>query len=265
VSVEPWTGSNTSHLPQNRYHPVLATFSSEDGYIRYWQCNLDKKTDMQSQTAEKIWAEEVKFFVGEEPKIIKCGPQGKIAVESILDFTEEAANFLSEQLKVISLPELTSVEQAQLLALVDTLIQRQQMEIIARNHYMQKEERDPTDCSLFYMALRKKKLLLGLWRTANNHREQAVMLKFLSNNFDEPRWKTAALKNAYALLGKQRYGMYNFEKICHLLMNDKIKSNFIEYAAAFFLLGDKLKDAANVCLKYLDDFQLAIAICRVYE
>ncbi|CAG8733198.1 6725_t:CDS:2, partial [Dentiscutata heterogama] len=89
----------------------------------------------------------------------------------------------------------------------------------------------------------KKKLLLGLWRTANNHKEQAVMLKFLSNNFDEPKWKTAALKNAYVLLGKQRY----------------------EYAAAFFLLGDKLKDAANVCLKYLDDFQLAIAICRVYE
>lgn len=43
--------------------------------------------------------------------------------ESVLDLTEEAANFLSEQLKVISLPELTSVEQAQLLALIDTLIQ----------------------------------------------------------------------------------------------------------------------------------------------
>lgn len=40
---------------------------------------------------------------------------------------------------------------------------------------------------------------------------------------------------------------------------------FIEYAAAFFLLGDKLKDAVNVCLKHLDDFQLAVAICRVYE
>ncbi|CAG8530036.1 3694_t:CDS:10 [Cetraspora pellucida] len=554
VSIEPWSESSVSNLPRDRY-PVLATFSSEDGYIRYWQCNLDKKTEMQSQIAENIWAEEIKFFVGEELKVTKCGPQGKIAVvlqtsngydltiwgcinkklpptkdfiaefseriidvdwlftssaelilaiatsrkiliytrvrkhhvsvrtswilfseidilssspspisailwasggslivangnqlkcynkwlsyenidkvsrvtgmnkqfptlfhvvdhlngplphhhptlllqhilwgkmelvkqmlahlckylklliganrpisrilpvpfdkileddastaskktrrysilfgedsddddsqESVLDFTE-VASFLSEQLKVISLPELTSVEQAQLLALVDTLIQvesqkrsldengvryvlfmrryhylnratfrvsglsyrdmnwamhsdsqdllieystvasggkilwndarvhgiflwlrsnesvRQQMEVIARNHYMQKEERDPTDCSLFYMALRKKKLLLGLWRTANNHKEQAAMLKFLLNNFDEPKWKTAALKNAYALLGKQRY----------------------EYAAAFFLLGDKLKDAANVCLKYLDDFQLAIAICRVYE
>jgi hypothetical protein len=78
---------------------------------------------------------------------------------------------------------------------------------VARNHYMSKEERDPTDCSLFYMALRKKKLLLGLWRTANTHREQAIMLKFLINDFTEPKWKTAALKNAYALLGKQRYGI----------------------------------------------------------
>ena len=32
------------------------------------------------------------------------------------------------------------------------------------------------------------------------------MLKFLSNDFDQERWKVAALKNAYALLSKQRYG-----------------------------------------------------------
>ncbi|KAK4517496.1 uncharacterized protein ATC70_000835 [Mucor velutinosus] len=39
----------------------------------------------------------------------------------------------------------------------------------------------------------------------------------------------------------------------------------IEYAAAFFLLADKLKDAVNVILKNVKDFHLAIAICRVYE
>lgn len=38
-----------------------------------------------------------------------------------------------------------------------------------------------------------------------------------------------------------------------------------EYAAAFFLLADSLKDAVNVCLRNLDDFQLAVAITRVYE
>lgn len=39
----------------------------------------------------------------------------------------------------------------------------------------------------------------------------------------------------------------------------------VEYAAAFFLLGQSLKDAVNVCIKQLGDFQTAIAIARVVE
>lgn len=39
----------------------------------------------------------------------------------------------------------------------------------------------------------------------------------------------------------------------------------IEYAAAFFLLADCLKDAINVILNQLKDLQLAIAVTRVYE
>ena len=39
----------------------------------------------------------------------------------------------------------------------------------------------------------------------------------------------------------------------------------IAYAAAFFLLGGSLKDAVNVCLRNLQDFQLAIALARVVE
>ena len=39
----------------------------------------------------------------------------------------------------------------------------------------------------------------------------------------------------------------------------------VEYAAAFFLLGGSLKDAVNVCIKYLNDFQLAIALARIVE
>ena len=38
----------------------------------------------------------------------------------------------------------------------------------------------------------------------------------------------------------------------------------VEYAAAFFLLADCLKDAVNVCINQLDDIQLAIAVARVY-
>ncbi|KAG6832276.1 hypothetical protein H0H92_003509 [Tricholoma furcatifolium] len=124
---------------------------------------------------------------------------------------------------------------------VDAL--KTQMDVIARSEYMSGDNRDPTMCSLYYFALGKIKLVHGLWKQAAWHKEQAVMLKFLSNDFSEPRWRTAALKNAFALLSKRRF----------------------EYAAAFFLLGNSLKDAVNVCLKQLDDFQLAIALARVVE
>jgi len=80
------------------------------------------------------------------------------------------------------------------------------MEVIARNEYMAGENRDPTACALFYFALGKARLVHGLWRQAAWHKEQAVMLKFLSNDFQEERWKTAAMKNAYALMSKQRFG-----------------------------------------------------------
>lgn len=39
----------------------------------------------------------------------------------------------------------------------------------------------------------------------------------------------------------------------------------LEYAAAFFLLADCLKDAVGVILNQLKDLQLAIAVTRVYE
>lgn len=85
------------------------------------------------------------------------------------------------------------------------------MSNIARNTYLSKsnDERDPVDCTLFYLALRKKNLLEGLWKTASGHKEQAVMKKFLANDFSDPRWQRAASKNAFALLGKQRFGKNN--------------------------------------------------------
>lgn len=78
---------------------------------------------------------------------------------------------------------------------------------IARNIYLSKSEyRDPVDCTLYYIALRKKNLLEGLWKTASHHKEQNAMRKFLANDFNDPRWQRAASKNAFALLGKQRFG-----------------------------------------------------------
>lgn len=78
--------------------------------------------------------------------------------------------------------------------------------MIARNQYMAGDDRDPTACCLLYFALGKVKLVHGLWKQAAWHPEQQVMLKFLSNDFDNPKWRTAALKNAFALLSKQRFG-----------------------------------------------------------
>ncbi|KAL5114044.1 regulator of (H+)-ATPase in vacuolar membrane [Pleosporales sp. CAS-2024a] len=119
---------------------------------------------------------------------------------------------------------------------------RAQFEVIARNEYTKTEEKNPVDCALYYLALRKKAVLCGLWRMASWSREQGATSRLLANNFNEERWKTAALKNAYALMGKRRF----------------------EYAASFFLLADHLQDAVSVIHNQLGDTQLAIAIARVY-
>ena len=38
-----------------------------------------------------------------------------------------------------------------------------------------------------------------------------------------------------------------------------------EFAASFFMLGDSLKDAVNVCVRNLNDVELAIALARIRE
>lgn len=107
------------------------------------------------------------------------------------------------------------------------------MAAIARNTYLsQGDFKDPINCTLFYLALRKKNLVQGLWRTAGHHKEQAAMLKFLANDFSQPRWQTAASKNAFALLGKQRFGKFIFKNtFCFLI---KI-SNYRICCCIFFI------------------------------
>lgn len=133
---------------------------------------------------------------------------------------------------------------------------------------------------MFYFALRQRTVLRNLWRMASWHPEQRATHKFLSNDFNDLKWQMAAQKNAYALLSKRRYGKsithsthHNTIFLCHPCgrqcgQSVSIASNTIgaiEYAAAFFLLGDSLQDAVNVCVGRLGDLQLAIAITRVYE
>ncbi|KAF2874374.1 RAVE protein 1 C terminal-domain-containing protein [Massariosphaeria phaeospora] len=126
--------------------------------------------------------------------------------------------------------------------MADITALRAQFEVVARNEYTKTDEKNPVDCALYYLALRKKPVLVGLWRMATWSREQSATQRLLSNNFNDARWKTAALKNAYALMGRRRF----------------------EYAASFFLLADHLQDAVSVLHNQLGDTQLAIAVARVY-
>ena len=52
------------------------------------------------------------------------------------------------------------------------------------------------------------------------------MAQFFKNNFSEDRWRRAALKNAFALIGLQKF----------------------QCAAAFFLLAGSITDAIEVVL-----------------
>uniref|UniRef100_A0A4W3JDW5 Dmx like 1 n=1 Tax=Callorhinchus milii TaxID=7868 RepID=A0A4W3JDW5_CALMI len=98
---------------------------------------------------------------------------------------------------------------------------------------------DPLDAAIFYLAMKKKAILWGLFRSLQDKK----MTEFFGKNFTDDRWRKAALKNAFALLGKQRF----------------------EQSAAFFLLAGSLKDAVEVCLERLHDIQLALVISRLHE
>ena len=118
-----------------------------------------------------------------------------------------------------------------------------QIETMARNAYI--ANKNPIECSLLYLCLKKKSVLLGLWKICPFHPEQTMMQKFLQNDFDADtpegeKWRKAALKNAFALLGKGRY----------------------EYACCFFILGNKVWDAIGVICKNLGDLQLALLLAR---
>ena len=71
------------------------------------------------------------------------------------------------------------------------------------------------------MALAQVRLSIAMFlRSVNEDR----MMKFFKNDFSQDRWRKAALKNAFSLLGKQRF----------------------QHAAAFFLLGGAVNDAIEV-------------------
>jgi DmX-like protein len=113
---------------------------------------------------------------------------------------------------------------------------RQIIERVAKNAFQEKN--DPLDAAIYYLAMRKKGVLWGLFKTCKDTR----MTEFFKNDFNDKKWQSAAKKNAFVLLGKQRF----------------------EQAAAFFLLAGRLRDAIEVCVRSLNDIQLAIIIIRLY-
>ncbi|KAH7954354.1 hypothetical protein HPB49_017997 [Dermacentor silvarum] len=116
-------------------------------------------------------------------------------------------------------------------------LSRKLIKQLAKSSFQAKQ--NPLDAALYYMAMKKKTVLAALFRSVNDKR----MSDFFQNDFSQDRWRKAALKNAYVLLGKQQF----------------------EYAAAFFLLANAVKDAVQVCLSKLEDLQLAMVVVRLYE
>lgn len=115
-------------------------------------------------------------------------------------------------------------------------------ETLAQSSYRASYPPDPARAALYFLALRKKPTLLALWRVAVGNREQKSTMNFLKRDFSVEENKTAARKNAYALMGKRRF----------------------EYAAAFFLLADDAASAIRILAGQCEDLLLAIAVARVY-
>ncbi|OAF72201.1 hypothetical protein A3Q56_00017 [Intoshia linei] len=108
--------------------------------------------------------------------------------------------------------------------------------VIARNEF--KKNNNPMDSALFYILLKKKNTLAALYRS----QKKDIMAKFFSSDFENHDCKRKALKNAYAMLGRQNF----------------------YYSVAFFLVSNRIKDAIKVCIDNLYDINLALIISRLY-
>ncbi|EME83362.1 uncharacterized protein MYCFIDRAFT_81765 [Pseudocercospora fijiensis CIRAD86] len=135
---------------------------------------------------------------------------------------------------------------ARLLGVTTWVRDRQALESVfeqlGQTSYRSSQPPDPVNASIYYLALHRKATLLALWRIATWHREQRTTANFLKRDFHQAEAKTAARKNAYALMGKRRF----------------------HYSAAFFLLADDPASAINVLAGQCEDVPFAIAVARLY-
>ncbi|ESQ39302.1 hypothetical protein EUTSA_v10001279mg [Eutrema salsugineum] len=117
---------------------------------------------------------------------------------------------------------------------------RSRIEKLARQQYL--KNKNPKDCALLYIALNRVQVLAGLFKISKDEKDKPLV-GFLSRNFQDEKNKAAALKNAYVLMGKHQ----------------------LELAVGFFLLGGEASSAINVCIKNIQDEQLALVICRLVD
>jgi len=106
---------------------------------------------------------------------------------------------------------------------------------LAIQHYLVKK--DPNDAALWYLLLGKKSALAALYKITREDKKH----EFLSNDFSQEKYKSAAVTNAYSLIQRHQYQM----------------------AAAMFVLAGKLSDAVDVCLSKMEDYMLGLFVARV--
>ncbi|CAL1529694.1 unnamed protein product [Lymnaea stagnalis] len=102
-----------------------------------------------------------------------------------------------------------------------------------------KKTKKPMDAAIFYLAMKKKTIIKSLFKTV----QDSKMESFFNQDFTNDNHRRVAMKNAFHLLSKGQY----------------------LHAAALFFLAGQVENAINVILEKLDDIQLAIVLCRLYD
>ncbi|CEF59911.1 DmX-like protein 1 [Strongyloides ratti] len=97
---------------------------------------------------------------------------------------------------------------------------------------------DPMDASLYYLVLRKRNVIAGLFRNKNEHSKAT----FFSTECKTDKERSFAQRNAFSCISKGQF----------------------ENAAAIFLLTNDIRNAIKVIVERLNDIQLALVVARIY-
>ena len=120
---------------------------------------------------------------------------------------------------------------------------RELIDVVAITEFKRSKEKDAEkvgSVALYYILLNKKNILMNLYLKSGKGQK---VQEFLAHDFNEDRWKKAAVRNAYQLFSQKKFLT----------------------AAAFYLLGGQLNEATQVAITHLKDLQLAVTICRLIE